>query len=208
MRITPTGVVVARGDRGQQPQAYIPSPEELEALGTVLATGWKAGRSVVEHYRNARAAKAHTALTVSVVRSELTDAHGYRLDFRFRNGTPHGAYVEKLFLLDPQAKDFELRLLEFTTHNTPTVNQRAPGPPIALGAKAPATRVGLPPRDLPVFIEPGGEEQLTVLVKPDAKLWFDRASVGIGTARVSCLGEDAPQQIAWRFHIRKRETEK
>ncbi len=190
--------------QGLPRSVYVPTTvEEYQFIGTVLANGWKAGKSVLDYYRKA---DSRTALAVSVMRSEGTP-QGYRLDFQFANLSPHSLYIEELFILDPDADAYQIRLATLSLHDTAMLDKRQVGPSMSFDdrtAGTPGGSAGESARSLPILLKPGDKPAVSMMVQPDAKLWFDTAKVGIARATVSFLSEESNQSVAWRFRIRDK----
>jgi hypothetical protein len=132
---------------------------------------------------------------VGVLRSEPLP-RGYRVDFHFRNDTPHGIYMEKLYITNPQAKADDMQTIflpQFDLYSTGSFKD----------GKVDAWSGGPPPTiALPQLVAAGDSLSLTLVVYPDAKQWFDNGRLAMAMATVTSLGEQEKSQIAWPFPIR------
>jgi hypothetical protein len=129
------------------------------------------------------------------------------VDFQFANVSPHGIYMEDLLILDPDADAYQIRLVTFTLHDPAALDKSSPGPSMSFEESTPGNAggsAGSSARGLPMLIKRGESPTLSLLIARDAKLWFDNGQIGIARAKVSFLGEENPQSVAWRFLIRNK----
>lgn len=176
----------ARDDRSE---AYFPStPAEWSAIGTVVSAAANAAKSASDI---AARRGSQEPLEVSVLCSEPFGGQ-YRLLFSMKNCTSHGLYLERLDLFEPGAKVSSIRPLEYSIEDA---DER----PLMGGGMAKPERV---PPILPRLIQPATSATFVVKVRPDAKQWFSKSTLGMARAEITVLSSDASIHVEWPFRIR------